>query len=619
MFFKKTFLMFLALVCICSFASCGEKTPSNETEPLVSNAPVTDPATEPVTEPPVPERLAIFIDGENGNDENDGKTAEKAVETFEKAFSLLDDEHSLIVIVNTVFAGRNYEMPEYNGEVTITSLYKDEDYRAANGAALNIFNLLLSSDIRFENVAIAPQTRDSLICCRFNDLSVGEGVTVNYEEGKTLSIIGGYYVTDLALNQPNTMKAEDVSYKGDCHISVMSGTWKYLIGGNYRVGINSAVGTFDGNLTVDIGGDAEFRSGARYDDIVGDVVTAGGENIHKGSVTLNISGGKFACPVYGISKLGTYMNAVAANDKTGTSGLIYGSDVKYEADIAINISGGDFTADNCAYIGALQTAGDTAVHGDFKLAVTGGEFGDNMTFSALGMIGTSTAEGIPAGKEAKCFNTVNGKANDGAAPVRIACIGDSITFGTAAWGETKDGYYYAENNFFYPTILQQLYGYDAVVGNFGFPGSNVSTTSYSKYYQSCSYNMMMAFEPDIIVIALGTNNAPFIMASVSAFKNDYRTMIDDMHTRYPYAKMIMTTALYRWDDWSYQMYAEGTVKPNQIEIAKEYEFMTLYDTYKEFKPYGKDQYYRDKLHPNNEGYSKLAEVMKKGIDPLIEK
>ena len=615
--FKRSLFRVLILSCVLAFSACGGNTPAITTDQPIT----TDPPTEPVivTEPPKPEILPVFLDVKNGNDENDGTTPENAVATFDKAFSLLREERSLVVVMNTVVTDKQFIMPEYDGLVTITSVYDDVDFRKENGASLNVAALVLSGDVHFENITLMPQEKGAYISCRFNDLSIGEGVNVSSDGGNLISIIGGYYVTDLALNQENTMKAEDVSYKGDCRISVMSGTWDFFMGGNYRAGINSAVGTFNGNMTVDIGGTAEFLSADHANDVISDVVTAGGENIHKGSVTLNISGGRFACPVYGISKLGTYMNAVAANDKTGTSGLIFGDDVRYEADITINISGGVFTAENCAYIGALQVAGDTAVHGDFKLSVSGGDFGDNMTFSALGMIGNSVAEGIPNDKEAKCFNKVNGKESDDAAPLRIACIGDSITFGTCAWFEELDGYLFSDEYFYYPAVLQRLYGYDAVVGNFGFPGSNISLSSYSKYYQSCSYNRMTAFDPDIVVIALGTNNAPFIAANGPDFKNAYRTMIEDIHTRFPEAKLIMTTALYRWDDWGNQLYVEGYVIPYQKDLANEYDYVTLYDTFTEFKPYATDEFYHDRLHPNNAGYAKLAEIMKKGIDPLIGK
>ena len=130
---------------------------------------------------------------------------------------------------------------------------------------------------------------------------------------------------------------------------------------------------------------------------------------------------------------------------------------------------------------------------------------------------------------------------------------------------------------------------------------------------------MTAFDPDIVVIALGTNNAPFIAANGPDFKNAYRTMIEDIHTRFPEAKLIMTTALYRWDDWGNQLYVEGYVIPYQKDLANEYDYVTLYDTFTEFKPYATDEFYHDRLHPNNAGYAKLAEIMKKGIDPLIGK
>ena len=39
----------------------------------------------------------------------------------------------------------------------------------------------------------------------------------------------------------------------------------------------------------------------------------------------------------------------------------------------------------------------------------------------------------------------------------------------------------------------------------------------------------------------------------------------------------------------------------------------LFDLAEEFRPYGNVSYYQDKLHPNNKGYGKLAEIMNKAI------
>lgn len=399
----------------------------------------------------------------------------------------------------------------------------------------------------------------------------------------------------------------------------MSGTWSYIVGGNYRAGMNSPVGTFDGNLTLNIGGTAEVISQGRADDVAADVVAAGGANIHKGTITLNISGGTFNCPVYALGKLGKYYNATTDNGYTGTDGLHYGSDVKYKVDIAVNITGGNFAADNCSVIGALQVAGETAVHGDYTLNVTGGTFGSGITFSAFGVYGNSTAIGIPneGNIEAECFTALNGSTVNVAHPVRVACVGDSITFGTCAKETMINRYAYSKHNFSYPAILQKMYGTDVVVGNFGYPGAVIHNTWQTKYYKSCSYNMFTTFEPDIIVIALGTNNAASIASGRSEFIGSYKSMLNQMHKMYPNAKIILTTALYRWDSAERTTQVQTLVIPTQKEIANSFDYVTLFDTYTKFKRYGNAQYYSDAVHPNNLGYEKLAEIIKTAVDSAL--
>ena len=94
-------------------------------------------------------------------------------------------------------------------------------------------------------------------------------------------------------------------------------------------------------------------------------------------------------------------------------------------------------------------------------------------------------------------------------------------------------------------------------------------------------------------------------------------MIEDMHTRFPNAKIIMTTALYRFDSDERINQMENYIIPAQKQVAGEYDYVYLYDAYTEFKPYGNTTYYKDRLHPNNTGYTKLAEVMKKAVDQLL--
>ena len=91
----------------------------------------------------------------------------------------------------------------------------------------------------------------------------------------------------------------------------------------------------------------------------------------------------------------------------------------------------------------------------------------------------------------------------------------------------------------------------------------------------------------------------------------------DMHKRFPDAKIIMTTAIYRFDKVERIQQLDEYIIPIQKQMADAFDYVYLYDAYTEYRPYGNTTYYKDKLHPNNLGYEKLAEVMKKGVDTLL--
>ncbi len=557
---------------------------------------------------------AVFLDGTDGSDENSGRTPEQPVATLERAFELLSDNCNRIVIVGANKNRDNYTAPKHDGEVVITTAYDGVDYAQTNKAALNIGECFsFNCDVVLEDLRIVSSSKGARLCFNFNSVSIAENVSPNCTSTRAVTLVAGYNVIDKSLNTQGHMTAAQVSYKGDCKLTVSSGEWRALVGGNYRIGYDSPMGTFDGNMTVNIGGSASFVSNAAADDVEGLAVSASGHNITKGSVTLNISGGSIKCPVYGIGKVGRYYNFTAANGQKGTDGTQFGRDVRYEADVKVNISGGDFK--DGSVIKALQAPGDTALHGDYTLSVNGTSFPDGFVFSGFGIIGKSTASGIEKSK-AVSFDYIDGEKTDQKAPVRVACCGDSITFGTCAVDASTNGYTYAKENFFYPNVLQKLCATDAVVGNFGYPGAYVGT-AYNKYYESCVYASLAEFEPDVILLALGTNNVTLMPNGKNNFITYYRIMLEDMHKRFPNAKIIMTTALYRWDKAENTTAVEQHIIPLQKQLAGEYDYVLLYDAYTEYKPYATASYYKDRLHPNNEGYARLAEVMKKALDSTI--
>ena len=91
-----------------------------------------------------------------------------------------------------------------------------------------------------------------------------------------------------------------------------------------------------------------------------------------------------------------------------------------------------------------------------------------------------------------------------ASTIRVACVGDSITEGP------------------YPKNLQSMLGTDYRVGNFGVSGSTVLLNSDKPYMNQSAFLKAKNFQPSIVIIMLGTNDAQEnTYASIDNFLDDY--------------------------------------------------------------------------------------------------
>ena len=79
-------------------------------------------------------------------------------------------------------------------------------------------------------------------------------------------------------------------------------------------------------------------------------------------------------------------------------------------------------------------------------------------------------------------------------PVKIACVGDSITAGAGTRGAT------------YPKQLQSLLGDDWKVENFGLSGRTLMDKGDRPYMAEKAYQKALAMKPDVVIIMLGTND-----------------------------------------------------------------------------------------------------------------
>lgn len=85
-----------------------------------------------------------------------------------------------------------------------------------------------------------------------------------------------------------------------------------------------------------------------------------------------------------------------------------------------------------------------------------------------------------------------------AVPVRVACVGDSITYGLRLIDRKKDCY---------PAVLQRLLGNGYEVRNYGANSATVQESGNRPYTRKDVYRESLAWQPDIVLLLLGTNDS----------------------------------------------------------------------------------------------------------------
>jgi|SRR5665647_1569795 len=176
-----------------------------------------------------------------------------------------------------------------------------------------------------------------------------------------------------------------------------------------------------------------------------------------------------------------------------------------------------------------------------------------------------------------------------AKPIRVACVGDSITEGCG-----------------YPYQLHLMLGSNYIVGNFGVSGSTVSLDSTKPYMNESKFKEVLDFEPDIIVIMLGTNDAnPEITPNENGFDSDYSQLVS--------AFQQLDGRQLIWIAKSPPIFANNssynntiltaTVLPQIDNLADQMNLPTV-DMYNALSNHS--EYFADGVHPTNNGAAVIA-------------
>jgi acyl-CoA thioesterase-1 len=173
--------------------------------------------------------------------------------------------------------------------------------------------------------------------------------------------------------------------------------------------------------------------------------------------------------------------------------------------------------------------------------------------------------------------------------IRVACIGDSIT-------ELST----------YPTDLQELLGATYYVREFGVAGTTVMFDTYNPYINQHRFQAAKEFQPDIVVILLGTNDArEDNYQFIANFTFDYKQIVTEMQALESKPRILLVKPPPLFENnlsLSNENLLEGVI-PGIEQVADELG-LTLIDAYTPLD--GHPEYFVDGVHPNYDGASIIA-------------
>lgn len=119
------------------------------------------------------------------------------------------------------------------------------------------------------------------------------------------------------------------------------------------------------------------------------------------------------------------------------------------------------------------------------------------------------------------FNGMSGMSNTTEAKdgqIRIACAGDSTTYGHGISGWPKNNY---------PAVLQKLLGDAYHVNNYGVSSFAVQEDADRSYRTLPHYRESLSYDADYVVFMMGSNDSkPENWKGAEAFREDLLTLLD---------------------------------------------------------------------------------------------
>lgn len=196
--------------------------------------------------------------------------------------------------------------------------------------------------------------------------------------------------------------------------------------------------------------------------------------------------------------------------------------------------------------------------------------------------------------------------------IKVGCVGDSNTYGA----EATDRSQYA-----WPVQIRSMLGNKYETRNFGVNGALMMNHLNDAWKNKTAYSDNKSYDPDIIVIALGTNDSKDGYWDAVKFKNSYIDLINEFKNYSAKPEIYMAIPIRAYSSsWSIndQTIREQVI-PTMKEISKE-KCLPLIDLYSVTNNIA-NLMATDGIHPRDEGLRimarKIADIMQLK-KPVIE-
>ena len=205
---------------------------------------------------------------------------------------------------------------------------------------------------------------------------------------------------------------------------------------------------------------------------------------------------------------------------------------------------------------------------------------------------------------AGCASHQKLRTSDYSSVVRVACVGDSITYGAGI--EDR-----AANN--YPKVLGNLLGSGFETRNFGVNGATLLRMGDKAYWTQPEFVKVGAFKPDAVVIKLGTNDSkPQNWGFKENFADDLAAMIDHFRElpSKPKVWVCLPVPVYETKWGINERVVHGEIIPIIRRVARE-KWVPVIDLHQALS--GHAELFPDQIHPNAAGAAIMAESVKTAL------